>query len=185
MRWFWIDRYTEFVSGEYATAIKSVSLAEEHMHDHFPGCPVFPNSLVIEGMAQTAGLLVSEFYHFEELVVLAKVSKVEFFVHAKPGDTLTYRTKIEQIQEDGAMASVTSHLGDKLQGRMEVFFANLPSGDHGDKSIPQLFSPQDLYRWVKVLGVFRVGQKPDGSPLDTPPSMQAADAAMLAAEESK
>lgn len=182
MRWFWIDRYTEFVSGDRATAVKCVSLAEEQLHDHFPGCPVLPNSLVVEGMAQTAGLLVSEAYRFEELVVLAKVSKVEFFAQAKPGDTLTYRAKIEQIQEDGAMASVTSHLGDALQAQMEVFFANLPSGGGGDVATPRLFDPQDLLRWTKVLGVFRVGQKPDGSPLEMPPSLQAADAAMLAAE---
>ena len=53
MRWFWIDRFTEFESGSSATAIKNVSLAEEHLHDHFPGVPLMPNSLIIEGIAQT------------------------------------------------------------------------------------------------------------------------------------
>ena len=37
MRWYWIDRFTEFESGRTATAVKNVSLAEEHLHDHFPG----------------------------------------------------------------------------------------------------------------------------------------------------
>ena len=55
MRWFWIDRYTEFVSGERATAVKNVSLSEEHLHDHFPGHGVMPNSLVLEGMAGAGG----------------------------------------------------------------------------------------------------------------------------------
>ena len=36
MRWFWIDRYTEFEAGVQATAVKAVTLAEEHLHDHFP-----------------------------------------------------------------------------------------------------------------------------------------------------
>lgn len=185
MRWFWIDRYTEFVSGQRATALKCISLAEEQVHDHFPGHPIFPNTLVAEGMAQTAGLLVSEVYHFAELVVLAKVSKVEFFADARPGDTLTYRAVIEQAEPDGAVASVTSYLTggrrkeEQLQAEMEVFFANLPSGHADTSSQPQLFDPKDLYRWTKVLGVFDVGRRADGFPLEMPPSLAAAERAIL------
>ena len=40
MRWFWIDRFSEFVCGESATAVKNVSLAEEYLHDHFDGYPI-------------------------------------------------------------------------------------------------------------------------------------------------
>ena len=64
MRWYWIDRFLEFESGRYAKAVKNVSLAEDHLHDHFPGYPLMPNSLVIEGLAQTGGLLVCEHSHF-------------------------------------------------------------------------------------------------------------------------
>ena len=64
MRWFWIDRFDEFVRGKHATAVKNVSLAEEHLHDHFPGTALMPNSLVVEGMAQTAGLLVADAIEF-------------------------------------------------------------------------------------------------------------------------
>ena len=42
MRWYWIDRFLEFESGRYAKAVKNVSLAEDHLHDHFPGYPVSP-----------------------------------------------------------------------------------------------------------------------------------------------
>ncbi len=98
MRWFWIDRYLEFESGRYAVAIKNVSLAEEHLHDHFPGAPMMPNSLIVEGIAQTGGLLVGEYNQFGKRVVLAKVSRAKFHFPAVPGDTLTYRTQIEEIQ---------------------------------------------------------------------------------------
>jgi 3-hydroxyacyl-[acyl-carrier-protein] dehydratase len=57
MRWFWIDRFTEFVRHTRATAIKAVTLAEGHLHDHFPGAPIVPATLILEGMAQTAGAL--------------------------------------------------------------------------------------------------------------------------------
>ncbi|HHH76481.1 MAG TPA: beta-hydroxyacyl-ACP dehydratase, partial [Phycisphaerae bacterium] len=57
MRWIWIDRFIEFVPTVKATAVKNISLAEEHLHDHWSPWPVMPASLMIEGMAQTAGIL--------------------------------------------------------------------------------------------------------------------------------
>ena len=76
MRWFWIDRFLEFESGRYAKAVKNVSLAEDYLHDHFPQLSRVPNSLVIEGLAQTGGLLVCEHNQFTEKVILAKIPKV-------------------------------------------------------------------------------------------------------------
>jgi len=67
MRWIWIDRFVEFVPGRRATAVKNISLAEEHLHDHFPDFPVMPECLMIEGMAQTAGILVGEAKKFSEI----------------------------------------------------------------------------------------------------------------------
>ncbi|MFI4874980.1 MAG: beta-hydroxyacyl-ACP dehydratase, partial [Blastopirellula sp. JB062] len=57
MRWFWVDQFLEFESGRTAKSVKSISLAEDHLHDHFSGIPIMPHSLVIEGIAQTGGLL--------------------------------------------------------------------------------------------------------------------------------
>ena len=95
MRWFWIDRFTEFVSGSHAVAVKGVSLSEDHLHDHMVGYPIMPNSLVVEGMAQAGGLLVSEHYGFSELVVLGKLAKVKFHSCVRTGETLTYRMRVE------------------------------------------------------------------------------------------
>ena len=59
MRWMWIDQIVEFQPSKRMTAVKNVSLSEEHLHDHIiAGSPVMPASLMIEGMAQTAGILV-------------------------------------------------------------------------------------------------------------------------------
>src|SRR5262249_36322004 len=144
MRWFWIDRFTEFHSGRTATAVKTVSLSEDHLHDHFPGCSVMPNSLILEGMAQTAGLLVCEHGGFEKQVVLAKVSKVVFHQDAWPGDTLTYRAEVHDIKDDGAMASITSTINGQAQAEAEVFFAHLEQlNDQGTKL--ELFEPYDLF----------------------------------------
>jgi 3-hydroxyacyl-[acyl-carrier-protein] dehydratase len=164
MRWFWIDRYLEFESGRSATAVKAVSLAEDHLHDHFPSAPIMPNSLILEGMAQTAGLLVAEHYRFELDIVLAKVGRAVFHVPALPGSLLTYRAKVEDLKDDGAFVSVTSSSGEQLQGEAEIFFGCLQRGASGR----QLFEPAGLTTWLRTLRVFEVGRGRDGQPLTEP-----------------
>jgi 3-hydroxyacyl-[acyl-carrier-protein] dehydratase len=169
MRWFWIDRFTEFESGRTATAIKNVSLAEEHLHDHFPGAPLMPNSLVIEGVAQTGGLLVAEHGAFLERVVLAKVARARFHFSASPGDTLCYRATIDDIHKDGAIVSGTSHLGTRLQAEVQLFFAHLNEATAGK----WLFDPANLLAMLKLLGVFEVGRDAQGQPLKIPATLTA------------
>jgi 3-hydroxyacyl-[acyl-carrier-protein] dehydratase len=161
MRWFWIDRYVEFEAGVRATAIKAVTLAEEHLHDHFPGAPMMPNSLVLEGLAQTGGLLVSQQHDFTRNVVLAKVSRAKFHLPALPGDTLTYQAKIENLKREGASVTLTSHIGDRLQAEVEVFFAYVDDIAGGEP----LFPREEFLVWLRMLRIFDVGRYPDGRPL--------------------
>jgi 3-hydroxyacyl-[acyl-carrier-protein] dehydratase len=164
MRWFWIDRFTEFQSGKYATAIKNVSLAEDHLHDHFPAAPIMPNSLIIEGMAQTAGLLVAEHGKFQERVVLAKIPKARFHFQAVPGDTLVYRIVIEDIPKDGAIVSGTVHVGERLQAELALNFWHIGESFAGKS----LFEPVALLTLLKMLRIFEVGRSADGGPLEMP-----------------
>jgi 3-hydroxyacyl-[acyl-carrier-protein] dehydratase len=167
MRWFWLDRFTEFVSESHATALKSVSLSEDYLHDHWPGYPVMPNSLVAEGMAQASGLLVSEAYKFGELVVLAKFSNCSFEGEVRPGETLRYQARIDQLKDAGASAQVTAHVGEHRYAEAEIFFARLTSdavaaaGGGGRR----LFDPAHLLHWLRLVGVFDVGVRQDGSRL--------------------
>ncbi|UCG55827.1 MAG: beta-hydroxyacyl-ACP dehydratase [Phycisphaerales bacterium] len=101
----WIDKFVEFKSGSSAVAVKNVTLAEEHLHDHFPGFPVMPESLMIEAMAQTAGILVGQVRNFEEKVILAKIKKAEFFDYVKPGDTLRLEAEIGSVAREAASTS--------------------------------------------------------------------------------
>lgn len=161
MRWFWIDRYVEFEAGVRATAIKAVTLAEEHLHDHFPGAPMMPNSLVLEGLAQTGGLLVSQQHDFMRNVVLAKVSRAMFYLPVLPGDTLKYQAKIENLKREGASVTLTSHIGDRLQAEVEVFFAYVDDIADGQP----LFPREEFLVWLRMLRIFDVGRYPDGRPL--------------------
>ena len=78
MRWIWIDKFLEFRSGEFARAVKNVTLAEEHLHDHFPGYPVMPASLIIEGLAQAGGILVGILQALGSLSTFESVKGAQF-----------------------------------------------------------------------------------------------------------
>jgi len=171
MRWYWIDRFVEFESGRRAKAVKNITLAEDHLHDHFPGFPIMPNSLVVEGLAQTGGLLVCESTGFEEKVVLAKLSRARFYSDARPGDTLTYTAVADDIRKDGAMVTATSHKGDELHAEMYIFFAHLDDS-YQDKT---LFEREDMLKMMRVLRAYDIGIGPDGQPLREPSLDPAAD----------
>ena len=88
MRWIWIDRFLEFRRGKSARAIKNLSLVEDIFADHFPGFPIMPAALILEGLAQTGGILVGDVNDFQEKVVLAKVPWARFPREAVAGDQL-------------------------------------------------------------------------------------------------
>lgn len=139
MRWIWIDKFVEFESGKRAVAIKNVSLAEEHLHDHFPGYPVMPPSLMIEAMAQTSGILVGEARDFQEKVILAKVGKAIFHELVLPGDQMRLEARVDNISEEAATISGTIHCGGRLIGEISLLFS------HIDKNLGGMEFPEENF----------------------------------------
>lgn len=141
MRWMWIDRVVELVPGQRLVAVKNVSLAEEHLHDHFaadpslglPASPVMPASLILEGMAQTGGILVGHAEGFREKVILAKIGKAELSRDATPGCTLRYTATVERMDAAGASIRGSVELLDHARpaagfetiGAIELVFSHL------------------------------------------------------------
>lgn len=158
MRWYWIDRYTEFVSGQKAVSRKAVSLGEPHLHEYFYGYPVMPNSLIVEGIAQTGGILLAEALDYEAQIVLAKVSKSVFHFPARPGDTLEYTVQIENQGEEGALIGGTSRVGDRVQAEVELYLAILGE-KHGGQ---QLCRPEHYFGLLSLLRVYDVAVTADG-----------------------
>jgi len=159
MRWIWIDRFTEFKSGISAKSIKNISLAEEHLHDHFPGFAVMPGSLIIEGFAQTGGILLGEKYDFEHIVILAKVNKSLFHSWACPGDTLEYRVKLIAANEAGGQVECTAHVGDRLVAEADLMFFHL---DQTEADVPAMDQKNFVFS-MNLLSVMDVGRAGDGS----------------------
>ena len=113
MRWMWIDRIIELKPRERLVAIKNISMAEEVLHDHFaakgsrPAMPIFPACFIVEGMAQTAGILVGHASEFQEKVILAKVNRFELLKDATAGMTMRYTATIKHMDASGASCSGT------------------------------------------------------------------------------
>lgn len=124
MRWTWIDRFVAFESGRSATAVKGLSLAEDHFADHFPGFPVMPAPLILEGLAQTGGILVGEANRYEKNVVLAKMSAT-FHREAMPGEQLTYTARMVDLGESGARVAGQVHSGAELIADAEILFGHV------------------------------------------------------------
>ncbi len=175
MRWFWIDRFEEFISGKRATALKSVSLAEEPIDEYSPYYPHFPASLIVEGIAQTGGILVSQMRDFNVRVVLAKVNKCQFNFEARPGDKLTYRIELLNLQEFGAVVNGVVSRGDDVLCDAELVFAYLGDQFEG----VELFEPSEFCKMLRVLKLFEVGKNEDGSAIAVPDHMLAAEQALL------
>lgn len=176
MRWFWIDRFEEFVSGRRAVAVKSVCLAEEAVDEYAPGRPYLPSSLIIEGMAQAAGLLVCQISDFQDRVVLAKVQKSVFHFEAYPGTTLKYDVELQSCDANGAFAVGTSWAEGELQAEISLMFAIL--NDERFEGV-QLFEPAGFARMCRLLGLFEVGVNEDGTPISVPQHFLDAEAADL------
>ncbi len=133
MRWIWIDRFVEFSPKVSATAIKNVSLAEEYLHDHWEDFPVMPVSLMIEGMAQTAGILVGQARDFREKVILAKISKAEVREAVLPGDQLQYRAELETITDQAASTRGTVLRNGQPIGQIDLMFSHIDQNLAGAK----------------------------------------------------
>ena len=139
MRWIWIDRFELFEPGKRAIALKNVSLAEEHLHDHWAAYPVMPASLMIEGMAQTAGILVGQARDFKEKVLLAKIARAEFDELVLPGDQLTYEAVIESIAPEAASTRGVIRRNGLEIGRVDLMFS------HADQNLSGVKFPSENF----------------------------------------
>ena len=109
MRFFMIDKITEWRVGRSAEALKNVALSEDFFDDHFPRRPVMPGVLMIEGMAQLSGLLLEaslrEKHSENAKALLTVLERTKFRDIVRPGDTLTYRASISALNRDGGKTS--------------------------------------------------------------------------------
>lgn len=154
MRWIWIDRFEEFESGRRAVAVKNVTLAEDHLHDHFPAFPIMPASLLIEGMAQTAGILVGEARRFQEKVILAKIKRAVFHRLARPGQQVRHEAVLERLTDAAATTQGRILCDGEVLGEVDLVFSHIDQ-NLGGQDFPKenfVFTPD----FIALLNTFRV-----------------------------
>jgi 3-hydroxyacyl-[acyl-carrier-protein] dehydratase len=95
-----VDRVLECVSGQRIVALKNVTANEEFFVGHFPGRPVMPGVVVLEALAQAAGILTfvtADIYPDESVkFYFAGIDKARFRRPVVPGDQLTLRATLER-----------------------------------------------------------------------------------------
>ena len=97
-----VDRVIELVPDQSVVAIKNVTINEPFFQGHFPGHPVMPGVLIVEAMAQTAGLLTQISSRMKgntgsPLFYLVKVDNARFSAVVAPGDQLRMEVSLKRL----------------------------------------------------------------------------------------
>lgn len=127
MRYILLDRITALRPPEVATGVKCVSLSDDFFVDHFPGIPVMPGALILEGMAQLGGTLLEAIQREEGRpevsALLTMIDRAKFRSPVRPGDRLELEAKTLACSEDGGRVAGTARVEGKLVAQAEITFA--------------------------------------------------------------
>ena len=118
-----VDRITSLIPRQSVKGIKNVTVNEPCFQGHFPGQPIFPGVLILEGMAQTGGCMafcsVPEMIG-ERLVYFAGIDKARFRKPVVPGDQLEYRLELSKHKRLMMVMKGQAFVGDQLVAEAEL-----------------------------------------------------------------
>jgi 3-hydroxyacyl-[acyl-carrier-protein] dehydratase len=121
-----IDRITEHEPGQFARAVKNVTVNEPFFQGHFPGYPVMPGVLVIEALIQLSALLA----HDHRLALdLSGISGARFKRQVAPGDQLRLETRMGLVAAGAGSFAVQAAVSGELAAEAVLIatFAPLPA----------------------------------------------------------
>lgn len=112
MKFYLLDLVTELEIGKEASGLKCITYTDEVLHDHFPGFPIYPGTLITEGVAQLSGFLLEMTFNQNEAIppkraLLVQIDKMKFHSVSGPGDRLLYHAQIESVIDDTALVNIT------------------------------------------------------------------------------
>jgi len=121
-----VDRVNTLDKGEQIVAFKNVSISEPVFQGHFPGHPIYPGVMILEGLAQAGGLLafqsmdLSKEEAAEKVVYFMSIDKAKFRKPVRPGDRLEYRVSVIKRKGSIWMFDGKAYVDDKLVSEAEL-----------------------------------------------------------------
>ena len=132
MRFILLDRVTELVEGQKISAVKSVSLSEEYLADHFPSFAVMPGVLMLEALVQTAAMLVRVTNQFaQSMIVLEEARNIKYKSFVKPGDSVELILEAKSIDAEGSRFFGEARIGKRkmVEAHLKLRHFNLCDED--------------------------------------------------------
>lgn len=119
-----VDRVTDYEPGQWAQAVKCVSVNEPHFTGHFPERSIMPGVLIIEALAQTGGIaLLTEESARGKLAVLAGIKNARFVKPVVPGDVLEMECRILRRMAAIGIAEAKAAVNGETVCTAEITFA--------------------------------------------------------------
>lgn len=118
-----VDRILDLVPGEKITALKNVTINEPFFQGHFPTYPIMPGVLIVEAMAQAAGILALESMPAEkhgQPVFFMGLDKAKFRKPVLPGDQLLLEVQILKFRSKIVKASAKALVEDSVAAEAEL-----------------------------------------------------------------
>ncbi len=114
MKFLLIDRITELVPGERISAVKSLTLAEEYLADHFPRFPVMPGVLMIEALVQASAWLIRASQDFaQSMILLAEAKNVTYKSFVTPGQVFELSVTAKELGDGTSRMTGTGRCGER------------------------------------------------------------------------
>jgi len=118
-----VDRVLEYEEAKHIVGIKNVTMNEQFFTGHFPGEPVMPGVLILEGMAQIGALLAYKSMPEaigNKLVYFAGIDNVRFRKMVRPGDQIVYRVECIRMKSKLSKMSGKAYVDDQLAAEAEL-----------------------------------------------------------------
>ncbi|WP_372999433.1 3-hydroxyacyl-ACP dehydratase FabZ [Sulfurimonas sp.] len=122
-----LDRVTDLVKNETLTGYKNVTIGDNIFQGHFPGHPIYPGVMILEGMAQAGGILafksmddMTEEEAANKVVYFMSIDKAKFRAPVKPGDRLEYRISVIKHKGSIWMLDGKAYVDDTLVSQAEL-----------------------------------------------------------------
>ncbi len=119
-----VDRVIEIEKGKKAIGIKNVTINDNFFQGHFPSRPVMPGVLMVEAMAQTAGVTVlTNKAHRGKVAFFMAVDKVKFRKVVSPGDQLLMEVEVVRDREKTAQIRAQAKVGEEVVAEADMVFS--------------------------------------------------------------